>query len=68
VGQRALRHPRPLPLGRERGAEGGVRALDPRAGALGYNLPPLTGLKKGLLREEDFVNELMLQDTRAWLH
>jgi len=38
--------PPPLPLGRERGAEGGVRAFDPRADALGYSLPPLTGLQE----------------------
>ena len=36
--------PAPLPLVRERGAEGGVRAVPPRAYALGYFLAPLTGL------------------------
>jgi len=36
--------PPPLPLGRERGAAGGVRAVQPRAHALGYLMPPLTGL------------------------
>jgi len=36
--------PAPLPRGRERGAEGGVRAVPPRAYALGYFLTPLTGL------------------------
>ena len=36
--------PAPLPLGRERGAEGRVRAVPPRAYALGYFLTPLTGL------------------------
>ena len=41
----ALPLPRaPLPLGRERGAAGGVRAVQPRAYALGYFLAPLTGL------------------------
>jgi len=53
--------PSPLPLGRERGAEGGVRAVHPRACALGYNLPPLTGLRKGRPHEEDFVSELLTQ-------
>ena len=51
--------PSPLPLGRERGAEGGVRALHPRACALGYNLPPLTGLRESGPNEEDFVSELL---------
>src|SRR5271167_407983 len=60
--------PSPLPLGRESGAEGGVRALHPRACALGYNLPPLTGLRKGRPHEEDFVNELVTQDTRRKKH
>jgi len=41
-----------------------VRALHPRACALGYNLPPLTGLRKGRPHEEGFVNELMRHDTR----
>src|SRR5271157_3378474 len=36
--------PSPLPPRRERGAEGGVRVLPPRAHALGYVLPPLAGL------------------------
>ena len=55
--------PSPLPLGRERGAEGRVRALDPRAYALGYNLPPLTGLRKHRPHEEDFVSELLTHYT-----
>jgi len=38
--------PSPLPPARERGAEGGVRAIQPRACALGYYLPPLPGLPK----------------------
>src|SRR5271157_1017141 len=37
--------PSPLPPQRERGAEGGVRAIPPRAYALGYSMPPLTGLQ-----------------------
>jgi hypothetical protein len=41
----------------------GVRALHPRAGALGYNLPPLTGLRKGRPHEEDFVRGLLTHDT-----
>ena len=36
--------PIPSPAQRESGAEGGVRAIDPRAYALGYPLPPLMGL------------------------
>jgi hypothetical protein len=51
--------PSPLPPARERGAEGGVRALSPRAGALGYDLAPLTGLWSGLPKREDFVSELL---------
>jgi hypothetical protein len=38
--------PVPSPVLRERGAEGGVRAIQPRAYALGYSMPPLTGLSK----------------------
>ena len=57
--------PPSLPLGRERGAEGGVRALHPRACALGYNLPPLMGLRKGRPHEEDFVSGLLTQGTRS---
>ena len=60
--------PSPLPLGRERGVpqtRDGVRALHPRACALGYNLPPLTGLRKGRPHEEDFVSGLLTQDT-SW--
>ena len=36
--------PVPSPVPRERGAEGGVRAIEPRAYALGYSMPTLTGL------------------------
>ena len=59
--------PSPLPLGRERGAEGRVRALRPRACALGYDLPPVTGLQKGRPHEEDFFSELPTQDTSRFL-
>ena len=38
--------PVPSPARRERGAEGGVRVTGPRAYALGYSMPPLTGLRK----------------------
>jgi len=55
--------PPPLAPERERGAEGGVRASSPRAYALGYFLPPLTGLRKGCSHEEIFVNELPTGDT-----
>ena len=59
--------PSPLPPARERGAEGGVRAVQPRAHALGYYIPPLTGLRKGPPHEEDFVSELLTQDTSVAL-
>jgi len=42
--------PVPSPARRERGAEGGVRAMEPRVCALGYSMPPLTGLKYGDLK------------------
>jgi len=45
----------PLPPARERGAEGGVRASSPRAGALGYDLTPLPELWNGDTKREDFV-------------
>jgi len=35
----------------------------PRAYALGYFLPPLTGLRKACSHEENFVNELPTGDT-----
>ena len=60
--------PSPLPLGRERGVpqtRDGVRALHPRAYALGYNLPPLTGLRKDRPHEKHFVSELLIQDTNG---
>ncbi|MGA2072187.1 MAG: hypothetical protein ABSH52_01675 [Terriglobia bacterium] len=45
---RGLREPTltpvPSPARRERGAEGGARVIQPRAYALGYSIPPLTGL------------------------
>src|SRR5208337_257440 len=50
--------PTPLPLGRERGvpqARDGVRAFDPRADALGYNPPPLTGLQENCPAEPQVV-------------
>jgi hypothetical protein len=55
--------PSPLPPARERGAEGGVRAPCPRAGALGYHLTPLSGLWNGYPKLEDFVSGLLTQDT-----
>ena len=55
--------PPPLPLARERGAEGGVRPLFPRAAALGYVLSPLTGLRNGWTQGEDFIPELLTQNT-----
>ena len=42
----------------------GVRAPSPRAGALGYDLPPLAGLRKDRLHEKDSLSELLTQDTR----
>ena len=56
--------PSPLPPTRERGAEGGVRDVQPRACAVGYTISPLPGLPKALPQEEDLVNELPTQDTR----
>jgi len=50
---------------RERGAEDGVRAVPPRAYALGYYLPPLTGLVLYRPLEQAFVNELLIQDTKG---
>jgi len=35
---------------------------------LGYNLPPLTGLRKDRRHEKDFVSELLTQDTSAVLN
>ncbi|SPE22105.1 hypothetical protein SBA2_10045 [Acidobacteriia bacterium SbA2] len=55
--------PSPLPPERERGAEGGVRAIQPRAYALGYYLSPLTGLREHGPRDVDFINELLIRDT-----
>ncbi len=45
--------PSPLPLARERGAEGGVRAVQPRAYALGHMMSPLTGLGSRLTLSTD---------------
>ena len=58
--------PSPLPPARERGVpqtRGRVRAASPRAGALGYHLTPLSGLWNGYPKLEDFVNELLTEDT-----
>ncbi|SPE30901.1 hypothetical protein SBA2_580006 [Acidobacteriia bacterium SbA2] len=55
--------PVPSPARRERGAEGGVRAIEPRAYALGYSLPPLTGLQKTAAHDNDSLNDLLTQDT-----
>ncbi|MGO8734700.1 MAG: hypothetical protein ACLQVM_18145, partial [Terriglobia bacterium] len=44
---------------------GGEWVVFPRACALGYNLPPLTGLRKGHPHVEDFNCELLTQDT-SW--
>ena len=41
-----------------------MRALSPRACALGYDLAPLTGLWNGRPQGEDFVSELLIQYTR----
>jgi hypothetical protein len=60
--------PSPLPPARERGCPAlrdGVRAPCPRAGALGYHLTPLPGLWNGYPKLEDFVSELLTQDTRC---
>ena len=54
--------PSPLPLERERGAEGGVRAIEPRADALGYILSPLTGLREGYPHKAVFRKELLARD------
>jgi len=47
-GARPPSPPTPLPPGRERGAEGGVRGVFPRADALGYDLPSPGGWNFGL--------------------
>ena len=51
--------PVPSPARRERGAEGRVRAVKPRACALGYSMPPLTGLRKTGAHAKDFLDELL---------
>jgi len=56
MGMRTLSLPHPLSRPRGRGvsaAADGVRAVQPRARALGYYLPPLTGLPKDSPRQED---------------
>jgi len=55
--------PSPLPLARARGLEGDVRAPSPRAAALGNDLTPLPGLWSGRAKRQDFVSELLTQDT-----
>jgi len=57
--------PSPLPPERERGAEGGAREIQPRADALAYSMSPLTGLPKTGGHENDYLNELLTQDTSA---
>src|SRR5450759_3352431 len=61
--------PSPLPPVRERGAEGGVRALFPTAYAMGYELTPLTGLRNRRKCGADFRNGLVKHDTNevAWV-
>jgi len=55
--------PVPSPARRERGAEGGVRAIQPRAHALGYSISPLAGLRETRADEKDLFSELLTQDT-----
>ena len=64
-GWRPLPPPPPPPGGE--GEQKGVGAIFPRAFALGHNISPLPGLRKALRHEEDFVNELLTQDTRMSL-
>ena len=42
-----------------------MRAADPRACALGYDLAPLPGLGNGSPQRGDFVSEPLTQDTSA---
>jgi hypothetical protein len=49
--------PAPSPAKRGRGAEGGVRAIQPRAFALGYSMPPLAGLRKNGRVRKTFLIE-----------
>ena len=55
--------PSPHPPQRERGTEGGARAIKPWASALGYSMPPLTGLRKTGAHEIEIPNELLTQNT-----
>jgi len=55
--------PVPSPAPRERGAEGGLRAIEPRACALGYSMPPLSGLLGTVEHKNDFVNDFPTHDT-----
>jgi len=59
--------PVPSPAERERGAEGGVRASWPRACALGYSIPPLTGLWETVAHGKDFLNGPLNQVTNFGL-
>ena len=59
--------PSPLPLSRprERGAGGGVTAFFfPRARALGYHVPPLTGLWSPIPRTCELINELLSHNSK----
>jgi hypothetical protein len=70
MGQRALHHPRPLS---RPGGRGVSRSAGRGEGSfpqgLRRGLPrlagPLTGLRKDRPHEEDFVSELLTQDTSA---
>ena len=55
--------PVPSPAQRERGADGGVRAVQPRACALGYSMPPLTGLRNDRAHDKNYRDELVSHDT-----
>ena len=55
--------PVPSPARRERGAEGGVRAIQPRARALGYYLSPRPGLRAARQQAVGFVSEPSARET-----
>jgi len=55
--------PVPSPARRERGAEGGVRALRPGAYTPGYFLSPLPGLRTARSEEAGFANEPWARET-----
>jgi hypothetical protein len=50
------------PLSLLRGYDNPELLLDPTAYAVGYSLPPLTGLRKTGAQERDFRNELLTQE------